>query len=55
MAYFIIHGFVGASDDKESACNAGDQGSTPGQEDPMEKERLMVYNPWGNKESDTTE
>ena len=26
-----------------------------GQEDPMEKGRLIVYNPWGNKESDTIE
>ena len=26
-----------------------------GQEDPMDKRRLMVYNPWGNKEPDMIE
>ena len=40
-------GFPGGSDSKESACNAGDQGSIPrfdpwvqslGQEDPLEKQ-----------------
>ena len=30
-------GFPGGSDGKESICNVGDLGSTPGQEDPMEK------------------
>ena len=56
---------------KESACNAGDLGSVPGQEDPLEKEwqptpvflpgeshgqrRLVGYSPWGHKESDKTE
>ena len=30
-------GFSDSSDGKESACNAGDQGSTPGSEDPLEK------------------
>ena len=30
-------GFPGGSDVKESACNAGDQGSILGQEDPLEK------------------
>ena len=30
-------GFPGSSDGKESACNAGDVGLTPGQEDPLEK------------------
>ena len=30
-------GFPGGSDSKESACNAGDLGSIPGLEDPMEK------------------
>ena len=29
--------FPGGSDSKESACNAGDPGSIPGWEDPMEK------------------
>ena len=33
-------GFPGGSDDKESACNAGDLGFIPGQEDPLEKERV---------------
>ena len=31
-------GFPGGSAGKESACNAGDLGSTPGREDPLEKE-----------------
>ena len=30
-------GFPGDSDNKESACNAEDPGSIPGQEDPLEK------------------
>ena len=30
-------GFPGGSDGKESACNAGDMGSIPGHEDPLEK------------------
>ena len=30
-------GFPGGSDSKESACNAGDLGLIPGQEDPLEK------------------
>ena len=29
--------FLGGSDSKESACNVGDLGSIPGQEDPLEK------------------
>ena len=32
-------GFPAGSDDKESACNAGDLGSIPGWEDPLEKGR----------------
>ena len=28
--YSILLGFPGGSDGKESACNAGDQGSVPG-------------------------
>ena len=32
----LIEGFPGGSDGKESACNAGDPGSIPG-EDPLEK------------------
>ena len=31
-------GFPGGSDGKESACNVGDPGSIPGQEDPLEEE-----------------
>ena len=36
---FIQHvwGFPGGSDGKESTCNAGDLGSTPGLGDPSEK------------------
>ena len=30
-------GFPGGSDSKESACNAGDQVQSLGQEDPLEK------------------
>ena len=30
-------------DDKEPACNAGDQGSIPGQEDPLEKKIISWY------------
>ena len=30
-------GFPGSSDSKKSACNAGDQGSVIGREDPLEK------------------
>ena len=32
--------FPGSSAGKESACNAGDPGLIPGQEDPLEKDRL---------------
>ena len=31
-------GFPSSSDGKASACNAGDPGSIPGSEDPLEKE-----------------
>ena len=34
---YLTRGFPGGSDGKESACNAGDPGSIPGQEDPLEK------------------
>ena len=63
--------FPGGSEGKESACNARDPGSIPGQEDPLEKEmaptpvflpgeshgqrNLVGYSPWGCKELDTTE
>ena len=33
----IIKGFPGGLDGKESACNAGNLGSIPGREDPLEK------------------
>ena len=64
-------GFPGGSEDKASACNVGDPGSIPDQEDPPEKgmattlvslprefhgqRSLAGYSPWGCKESDTTE
>ena len=35
--YYIFIGFSGGSGDKASACNAGDPGSIPGWEDPLEK------------------
>ena len=64
--------FPSSSDGKASACNAGDPGSIPGWEDPLEKEMAThssilawkipwtedpggLYNPWGHKESYTTE
>ena len=37
-------GFLGGSDGKESACNAGDPGSIPGLEDPPEKEMATHSN-----------
>ena len=33
----VFLGFPGGSESKESACNAGDLGSIPGWEDPMEE------------------
>ena len=33
----IYKGFPGISDGKETACNAGDPGSSLGREDPLEK------------------
>ena len=33
----LEEGFAGGSAGKESACNAGDPGSIPGSEDPLEK------------------
>ena len=33
----FFQGFPGSSDGKEYACSAGDLGSIPGLEDPMEK------------------
>ena len=34
----VIHKMKGGSEVKASACNAGDLGSIPGREDPLEKE-----------------
>ena len=66
----VFSGFPGGSEGKKSACSAGDVGSIPGQEDPLEKEMathssilpgksqgqrsLEGYSLWGRKESDTT-
>ena len=59
--------FPTGSDGKESACNAGDLGLTPGLgRFPREGKRLPtqvfrpgefhgLYSPWGHQESDTTE
>ena len=38
VVYPLPWGIPGGSDGKESACDAGDSGSIPGQEDPLEKE-----------------
>ena len=70
-ALTIVLSGPGGSDDKESACNAGDLVSNPGLgRSPGEgngypllcsdlensRQRSMAgYNPWGCKESDTTE
>ena len=64
-------GFLGGSDGKESACNAGDLGSIPGGrspggghaiplqhsclENPHGQRSLVGYSPWGPKEADMTE
>ena len=37
MASLMSKGFPGGLDSKESACNAGDLGSIPGWEDPLER------------------
>ena len=63
-------GFPGGSDGEESTWNAGDLGSIPVWEDPLEREWLSTpvfwfgefhgqrsltgYSPWSCKESDTT-
>ena len=41
-------GFPGGSDGKESACNAGDPGFIPCQEDPLEKRMATHFSilPW---------
>ena len=38
MFWSLLRGFLGGSDGKESAYSAGDSGSSPGQEDALEKE-----------------
>ena len=59
-------GFPGGSVEKNSPANAGDMGSIPGQEDPLEKEMATHFSilawripqmeepgrlhPWGQKE-----
>ena len=58
-------GFLGSSDGKESACNAGDPGSIPesgrspgkGNGNPFQYSRLenSMDSPWGLKESDMTD
>ena len=55
----VIQCFLGGSDGKESACNAGDPGSIPGSgRSPGEShgQRSLTSNsPWGHKEADMTE
>ena len=41
LASSTISGFPSGSDGKVSACNAGDPGSIPGWEDPLEKEMAI--------------
>ena len=63
---YVLEGFPGNSAGKESPCCVGDLGLFPGLEDPLEKGKAThfsiwpgefpgLYNPWGRKESDTTE
>ena len=64
---FLLHleGFPGGSDDKKSACNAGDLGLIPGLRrspggghgNPLQyssMDNLHGQSPWGHQESDTT-
>ena len=67
----IYKGIPGDSDGKEFTCNAGDLGSIPGWEDPLEKGQLPTpvflpgefhgqrslagYSQWGHNYSDMTE
>ena len=66
----VFFSFAGGSNCKESACNMGDLGSTPGLrrspgghgsllhysylENSHGQRSLAGYSPWGHKESDTT-
>ena len=62
---FYFHYLSDSSVGKESACKAGDVGSTPGLERSPEKGKgyplqysgleTSMHSPWGHKESDTTE
>ena len=68
---YFLRASPGGSDGKESACDAGDLGSIPGSEDPLEKgmathssilpgefhgqRSVAGYSPWGREEMDTTE
>ena len=49
--------FPGSSAVRNPPANAGDMGSMPGREDPLEKEMPthLGYSPWGHTELDTTE
>ena len=67
MLFNVNTGAPGGSDGKESACSAGDQGSSLGREDSLEKEMAThssilawripgteeIYKLCGHKESDT--
>ena len=75
LDYSITHktlfNLYSGSEVRASACSAGDLGSIPGSEDPLEKEMATHssilawriprteepwdYSPWGRKELDTTE
>ena len=64
-----VQGFRGGSDSKESSCNMGELGSTPGlgrfpgggHGNPLQYSCLEnpkdrgAYSPWGQKEADTAE
>ena len=59
----LLRGCPCGSADKESACSAGDLGSIPGWEDPLEKGKTthsgimawrISWTVWGYKESDMT-
>ena len=66
VTYIWAMGFAGGSDSKESACNVGDLGLTPGGvhgnplqysclENPHGQRSLAAYSPWDHKEPDTAE
>ena len=65
---YKLSGFPCGSAGKESACGAGDLGSTPGlgrfpregkgyplQYSGLKNSMVCIVSPWGQKESDTTE